>query len=703
MYHTTPSNGTYAGESANEPLSSEAKETRRLLARVLVIEEGWTDTFYHDLEEESTLTDYLSSSSSGYGVDSNGKGRWTALPHTPVGALQLSARLTEIISSIIAHLSVHGENGATPTGPSFEKPRPAEAYLGWSNVASAFSVRPDGLPLTGAKQVSSIVDQCQEIFAHQPNRNFLREWSCEEMYGRVIELFDDALLAIEKEDGILSIVSSPQCSHFPPCPLNRLSGWSRARLVHCDHSGVYLTPFFNFHDRPRAFVRLILGLSSRNEAVLGFDTSVQWKVNPSTGRKSSGLIKIDSGDNGLPIFYVLRMNQPPFVRRDFIGRGTTCWRAIHPVTGARVLIKDAWRPESRLPESVFLDAARGIDGVAEVLSHHDRMAETKNYRPEGFKSEGFENRIKSRVILKQYGQTIDHFTSRFQAIAALRDVVVANLKLLSRGILHKDISIQNILFGAPGATPGVRGILIDLDMANWLWSTRDELRANAFMGTRRFQSVSVLMSEATELFPIYGYLDDLESLFYVLCNIVLLYEKPGTRWKPVNERFADWDDPDPRRSAYAKHRVFDLNLVEASDFWGEVCEELVRGFKAILKPILDEKDKIRDTHRIPFEEKCDRLEAIGKELDCAEVYGGVIKLFDDALQVIEKEDNIVTSAPSVTPASTVMAASAIGTPNNRLSGLKRRLDEDHPDASLSTRLRPIGTDAEAPCILKEVQ
>ena len=32
-------------------------------------------------------------------------------------------------------------------------------------------------------------------------------------------------------------------------------------------------------------------------------------------------------------------------------------------------------------------------------------------------------------------------------------------------MIHRDVSIQNILTGKPGAEPGHRGILIDLDLA----------------------------------------------------------------------------------------------------------------------------------------------------------------------------------------------------------------------------------------------
>jgi hypothetical protein len=42
---------------------------------------------------------------------------------------------------------------------------------------------------------------------------------------------------------------------------------------------------------------------------------------------------------------------------------------------------------------------------------------------------------------------------------------IGHMELLKRGILHRDVSLRNILKGRPGAGPGDRGILIDLDLA----------------------------------------------------------------------------------------------------------------------------------------------------------------------------------------------------------------------------------------------
>ena len=41
-------------------------------------------------------------------------------------------------------------------------------------------------------------------------------------------------------------------------------------------------------------------------------------------------------------------------------------------------------------------------------------------------------------------------------------------ELYRSGILHRDISVNNVLIGKPGAVFPNRGVIIDLDMAIWL-------------------------------------------------------------------------------------------------------------------------------------------------------------------------------------------------------------------------------------------
>jgi serine/threonine protein kinase len=56
--------------------------------------------------------------------------------------------------------------------------------------------------------------------------------------------------------------------------------------------------------------------------------------------------------------------------------------------------------------------------------------------------------------------------------------------LWKKGILHRDISINNILLGKEDAEPGNRGLVIDLDMA--IWIDRTTSLAGADFRTVRF-------------------------------------------------------------------------------------------------------------------------------------------------------------------------------------------------------------------------
>ncbi|KAF6760718.1 hypothetical protein DFP72DRAFT_756880, partial [Ephemerocybe angulata] len=339
------------------------------------------------------------------------------------------------------------------------------------------------------------------------------------------------------------------------------------RLVHYDRSGFYVSQLMDIHQNAHTFIRIVLGLSSRREAVLGFDTSIQWRCDPETGRKSEGTLETVDAD-GQPILYKLKMDRPPFVRTGLCGRGTTCWYATHPQTGEDVLVKDAWREDGKASEYAYLTAAQSVEGVVQMISFQDLCAETKAYRPEDFASMGYVSRTKSRVVMRCYGKSLEHFTSRIEAISALRDAIHGYRGLLSKSVLHRDVSLQNVLLGTVNAAPGSRGILIDLDMAVWTHTDISILRAETGIGTRRFQSISVLRSLELELPPAHDYLDDLESFFYVLCHLVLLFERPGKRSERMDANLVYWESEDASVVANAKGAVL-YDTWECPSWWGE--------------------------------------------------------------------------------------------------------------------------------------
>jgi hypothetical protein len=200
------------------------------------------------------------------------------------------------------------------------------------------------------------------------------------------------------------------------------------RLAHYDRSGAYVTPLYNIHKDKELFVRLILGLVSPDEEVLGLDTSVQWVIDEMTGRKSSGTVEVDEwndeGKTSTKVAYDLDMRERPIVRPTIRGRGTVGWHAAHPTTKEPVLIKDSWRAGERASEVDLLRIALGIPGIVEMLAYQDHCAETSKFRPESFEAEDFTNRVKLRVVLKRYGTSIWHFRTRLGLLRALRDALI---------------------------------------------------------------------------------------------------------------------------------------------------------------------------------------------------------------------------------------------------------------------------------------
>jgi hypothetical protein len=84
---------------------------------------------------------------------------------------------------------------------------------------------------------------------------------------------------------------------------------------------------------------------------------------------------------------------------------------------------------------------------------------------------GFQNRVETRVVVKRYGSPITEFTLPQEVLCALRDAIAGtrvlssattpefhgstgHLALVKKGTLHRDVSIQNVLVGKPGAEPG---------------------------------------------------------------------------------------------------------------------------------------------------------------------------------------------------------------------------------------------------------
>ncbi|KAF9486555.1 hypothetical protein BDN70DRAFT_774253, partial [Pholiota conissans] len=343
------------------------------------------------------------------------------------------------------------------------------------------------------------------------------------------------------------------------------------RLYMFDRSGVCYSRPYNIHVSAVDFVRILLGVWSPEDQDVGFDTTVYWE-------KNEGCVwyrYIESFDEDGDVHSYRLSQDDPLIDRWFIeGRGTTCWATTD--NGRQLLIKDCWPDVARPSEAELLRGARNLQGVGQMIAAEDgdRISALRGIPAQ---SPHFVDRQFSRIILRNYGPvTIAGFQDRTDLLLGLRDAIAGHQRLWKRGILHGDISMDNILLTSRQALPGDRGVLIDLDMAMWV----DPERAPSLvefhnMGTRVYTSLNVLESYPTPP-PNFSrdYLDDLESFYYLLCDICSTFTAPRERL-PKPDFIRRWDHYDTPTAAASKMGTLLYPDYEVTPYFGRTFESLL--------------------------------------------------------------------------------------------------------------------------------
>ncbi|KAG2012023.1 other/FunK1 protein kinase [Coprinopsis cinerea AmutBmut pab1-1] len=250
--------------------------------------------------------------------------------------------------------------------------------------------------------------------------------------------------------------------------------------------------------------------------------------------------------------------------------------------------------------------------------------------------ENFPDRIQVHIILEEYGPSFDNFTSKRELLCAFVDAINGHLHSYKLGILHRDVSVHNILLGQAGSPMGWRGVLIDLDMAIWHNDPdRQKTSVDFRAGTRMFQSVMVLLGFRMDNSPPHDHLDDLESFFYVFTYILFAYVKPKERRNSLPRLLLKWDQSEPERAEEAKCHFMALRLHEVTDtidsWWGNIVVDLFTKFKQYIRNRSDDK---RDAWYSASTPDAEAIKKLRDEFE--DHYKHITKLFQDAITNLDK-------------------------------------------------------------------
>ncbi|KAF4612128.1 hypothetical protein D9613_004384 [Agrocybe pediades] len=471
------------------------------------------------------------------------------------------------------------------------------------------------------------------------------DWRSRPTYANLVTPFEVTLdKDFEEEVNFLQIgVYARQCfiqQHNRQSVYALLISQKRARLYIFDRSGACHSEDINIHKNAKVFVRIILGICSPDFAAVGFDTSIYWSddgtrhIQTLDENKNTVIYQIKD-PNGKPLFHAGTIE----------GRGTCCWA----VEGGLV-VKDQWTSVGQTPEVDFLEASKGLAFVGQMVAHVTGTSTAKlrgfndydhDVAPEDKKH--FCDRYFHRVTLKDGGKPLLQFSSPEEVLHAMRNAIRGHKNLWDRGILHRDISINNILITRSDTVPH-GGTLIDLDMAVWI-DRANSPEAKDFRAA--FQSVSILSRSLKEKIsrPPHDHLDDFESVLYVLCSVTMGFEGPGKKATPICEDIHQWLDLNLTTARNSKF-VFILghSLPTTQPFFGPIFDRLIHELKEFLQPHVLRK------FRSPAGTKFPALECLKES--ARDDYMTVLGFFDKAIADLEADDGFKERNKPVPPDET---------------------------------------------------
>ncbi|EMD33827.1 hypothetical protein CERSUDRAFT_126048 [Gelatoporia subvermispora B] len=257
-----------------------------------------------------------------------------------------------------------------------------------------------------------------------------------------------------------------------------------------DRAGVRFSPSYNIWDEFDTFIRVVRCITTNMTPIqLGQDptvtqlTDVQRELWIATLR-ANGLstseyvadeavyeVSLGSTDNRRWV----TIGTPVWVSLSLFGRGTLVWRVLNKAALDLRVMKNAWHSGARTPESEIYKLIEGehpgvarFDSGADVrFPGTDLIISTASIRGRG-DEDSANSAILHRVFIFPVGRSLYKARSELELLKGIRAALRGHEFLCDQYVLHRDISVGNILLSSEDSPPeGAEGFLMDLELARY--------------------------------------------------------------------------------------------------------------------------------------------------------------------------------------------------------------------------------------------
>lgn len=334
-------------------------------------------------------------------------------------------------------------------------------------------------------------------------------------------------------------------SQFRTCVYSVLVVKSWARLIRWDRTGAIVTEPIHYNDSCE-LAEFFRRYHKASPKLRGVDTTATTPT-PDEDRLARNCLEVNENAILVKITVPGLNSQMEYVVCAPIashytppGRATRGFEAYDVQRCRKVYVKDTWRVDlpgiEKEGETYELLHAAGVRNLAVCSAAgdiSDHAAVTHRFQDKRWACKTACELIPHqhyRLVLDTVGQILSNFPSSYVMLCSVRDAVNCHEDAVAAGVLHRDISAGNIII------VGIRGILIDWDLSKRIKKVEssadthhmddrqtcdaaDKVRQPTRTGTWQFMSAALVKDRnAPQTF-----LDDLESFFYVILWLALLY------------------------------------------------------------------------------------------------------------------------------------------------------------------------------------